>query len=101
MEYIIMIGIALLVFLALFLIIKVEKIRNRANALFLEVEKYMKENDIKFDYVCDKLYSYVPSAIKFFINEQFFKTIVQMMYDNTRKVAKDLLDDGKWNNSYK
>lgn len=99
MEYIIMIGIALLVFLALFLIIKVEKIRNRANALFLEAEKHVDSN--KLQYVCDNLYSYIPSSFKLFINEQLFSEIVQVIYDRTRRIAKDLLDDGKLNKSYK
>lgn len=99
MEYIIIGSIAVVMFIFFLLIVKVEKIRNRANALFLEAEKYMKENDIKFDYVCNKLYTYIPSVFKLFINEQFFETIVQMIYDNSRKIAKDLLDDGKFNKS--
>lgn len=99
MEYIIMISIALAVFFILFLIIKVEKIRNRANALFLEAEKHVDSN--KLQYVCNNLYSYIPGAFRLFINEQLFTEIVQMIYDHTRHLAKDLLDDGKLNKSYK
>lgn len=99
MEYLTIGSIAFAVFIFLLVIIKVETLRNRANALFLQAEKYVNEN--KIEYVCNNLYTYVPSVAKLFINEQFFKEIVQMIYDNTRKIAKDLLDDGKLNKSGK
>lgn len=99
MEYIIIGGIALAVFIFLLIIIKVEKIRNRANALFLEAEKYV-TND-KLEYVCKNLYTYIPGAFKLFISEELFKEIVQRIYDNTRNLARDLLDDGIINKSYK
>ena len=57
MEYVLIGGIALIVFLLMLVIIKVEKVRNRANALFLQAEKYVTED--KLQYVCDNLYSYV------------------------------------------
>lgn len=92
MEYIIITGIAIAVFIFLYLIIKVEKFRNRANALFLEAEKYL--GDFKMHQVCCTLYNrYVPNVVKWFIDEQTFANIVQMIYNNSRKVAKDLLDD--------
>lgn len=97
MEYLIIGIVALIVFLLLLLVIKVEALRNRANALFLEAEKNITED--KFNYVCENLYNYVPNIIKLFIGEDSFKQIVQMIYDNTRKVAHDLLDDGKINHS--
>ena len=53
MEYILIGGIALLVLVGLLIIIKVEKIRSRANALFLEAEKYVTED--KLQYVCDTI----------------------------------------------
>ena len=81
------------------LILKVESFRNRANALFLEAEKNVTED--KFQYVCDNLYDYVPTIIRVFITDETFKEIVQFLYDNTRRVAKDLLDDGKLNKSNK
>lgn len=99
MEYIIIGSIALAVFIFLFTIIKVEKLRNRANALFLEAEKYITED--KLEYVCSNLYKYIPNILKLFLNEDFFKQIVQMIYDNTREVAHDILDDGKLNKSNK
>lgn len=102
MEYILMGVIALLVFAVLLLIIKVEKLRNRANALFLQAEKYVTED--KLQYVSDNLYEYLTSTVPFigmFIKDELFKEIVQMLYDNTRGLAKDLLDDGELNKSNK
>lgn len=99
MEYLIIGIIALVVFIVMLLIIKVEKLRNRANALFLEAEKNITED--KFNYVCENLYDYVPVIIKIFITDDTFREIVQFLYDNTRNIAKDLLDDGKLNKSNK
>lgn len=95
MEYLIIGGIALAVFIFLLVIIKVEVLRNRANALFLEAEKYVTED--KLEYVCDNLYIYIPAIAKMFVDEELFKEIIQIIYDNTREVAKDLLSDGKLN----
>lgn len=91
MEYLIIVGIALAVFIFLLVIIKVVPLRNRANALFLEAEKHVTGD--KLQYVCDNLYTYVPSVIKLFVNDELFKEIVQMIYDNTREIARDLLDN--------
>jgi len=97
MEYIVIGVIALLVFVGLLIIIKIEKVRNRANALFLQAEKYVTED--KLQYVCDNLYAYLPSIAQIFITEELFKRIVQGLYDKSRKLAKDLLDDGMLNKS--
>lgn len=99
MEYILIGIVALIVFIVLLLIIKVETLRNRANALFLEAEKNITED--KFNYVCENLYDYVPAIIKVFITDDTFREIVQMLYNNTRNIAHDLLDDGKLNKSNK
>lgn len=99
MEYLIIGGIALAVFIFLLVIVKVEGLRNRANALFLEAEKHVTED--KLEYVCENLYTYIPGAFKLFINEELFKEIVQMIYNNTREIAHDILDDGKFNKSNK
>lgn len=104
MEYLTIGGIALAVFIFLLVIIKVEALRNRANALFLEAEKYVTKD--KLEYVCDNLYTYllkshIPSVVKLFVNEELFREIVQMIYNNTRKLAYDILDDGKLNKSNK
>lgn len=98
MEYIIIGGIVVAVFIFLLLIIKVEKLRNVANALFLEAEKHVTVD--KLEYVCNNLYIYyLPNVAKKFIGQDLFTEIVQMIYDKSRRLAKDLLDDGKWNKS--
>lgn len=100
MEYIIIGSIAIAVFIFLYLIIKIEKLRTRANALFLEAEKYVTED--KLQYVCSNLYTYyLPNVAKRFVGQELFNDIIQMLYDKSRKLAKDLLDDGKRNKSYK
>ncbi len=99
MEYILFGIIALLIFVGLLLIIKLETLRNKANALFLEAEKNITED--KFAYVCENLYMYLPNILKIFIDEDLFGHIVQIIYDNTREIAHDLLDDGKLNKSNK
>lgn len=99
MEYLTIASIALAVFIFLLVIIKVETLRNRANALFLEAEKYVTED--KLEYVCDNLYTYIPGVVKLFVNDELFKEIVQMIYDHTRELAHDILDDGKINKSNK
>lgn len=98
MEYIIIGIVALIVFLALLLIVKIDKLRNRAYALFLEAEKNVDED--KFAYVCDNLYNFVPMTFKIFVSEDTFRVIVQKIYDQIRFVAHDMLDDGALNNSY-
>ncbi len=96
MEYIIIAGVAIAVFIFLYLIIKVETLRNRANALFLEAEKHITED--KLEYVCSNLYMYyLPNVAKRFIGQELFTDIIQMLYDKSRKLAKDLLSDGKLN----
>lgn len=99
MEYALIGIIAIILFVFLITIIKVEKLRNRANALFLEAEKNITED--KFEYVCENLYNYIPTIITIFISYELFKKVVQVIYDNTRKIAHDLLDDGKLNKSNK
>ncbi len=99
MEYLIIGGIVLSVLIFLLVIIKIELLRNKANALFLEAEKYITED--KLEYVCDNLYTYIPAIFKLFVNDELFKEIVQRIYNNTREIAKDILDDGKFNKSNK
>lgn len=99
MEYLTIGGIALAVFIFLLVIIKVEALRNRANALFLEAEKKLTEGHM--EYVCENLYTYLPSIIRLFVNEELFKEIIQMIYNSTRELAYDILDDGKINKSNK
>ena len=93
MEYLIIGAIALLVIVGLLIIIKVEKVRNRANALFLQAEKYVTED--KLQYVSDNLYENIPAIFRLIFDEEDFKHLVQVLYDNTRNLARDLLDNRK------
>ena len=97
MEYILIGVVALIVFIVLFLFIKVDVLRNKANALFLQAEKYVTED--KLQYVSENLYENAPSIFRWVFNEDEFRDLVQMIYDSTRKTAKDLLDDGELNKS--
>lgn len=102
MEYLVIGIVSLIIFVALLIIIKVEQVRNRAKALFLQAEKYVTED--KFEYVCTNLYNFLSSTtvgniITFFLKEEAFKQIIQKLYDNTRKLALDLLDNGELDKS--
>lgn len=100
MEYLIFGIIAIVIFILLIVIVKVEKIRNRANALFLEAEKYWSGMDKMHEVATSLYYSrFMPSIAKFFISEEAFEVILQKIYDKTRKAAKDILDDGEFNHS--
>lgn len=99
MEYLLIGGIALVVFIIFFIIITVKQIRDRANALFLQAEKYVTED--KLLYVSENLYEYLPTVAKIFLKPEGFDRTVQKLYDKTRRLAKDLLDDGKLNKSIK
>ena len=95
MNYIFIIIGIILILGGAFVLLQVEKIRIRANALFLEAEKYV--DDEKLEYVAKNLYHRLPSYIVFFFSYSSFKVIVQKIYDKTRLLAKDLLNDGKFN----
>lgn len=63
------------------------------------------------EYVCENAYYFLSTIsvaeieigkiITFFLKQETFNEIVQKMYDNSRSLVKDLLDDGKRNNSNK
>lgn len=103
MEYLIAVGIALVVFIVLIIMIKVKQIRDRIQALFLQAEKYVTED--KMEYVCENAYNFIGginiagiqigSIITFFLKQDTFNEIVQKMYDETRRIVKDILADGK------
>lgn len=78
-----------------YILLQIEKIRNRANALFLEAEKHI--DDDKLEYVASNLYDRLPSVIRLFLSFEGFVIIVQQIYDKTRNLAEDLLNDGKFN----
>lgn len=95
MNYIYLtIGIVLIL-VASYILLQIKSIRNRANALFLEAEKHIDED--KLNYVASNLYNRLPAYICFFLSYESFEVIIQKIYDKTRAIAKDLLNDGKFN----
>lgn len=95
MEYVYLIVGIIVVLIGCYILLQVKGIRDKANALFLEAEKNITEN--KLEYVAYNLYDKLPSIVKLFLNPEGFIVIVQKMYDKTRKIAEDLLNDGKFN----
>lgn len=75
-----------------------EGIRLDVYKLFIEAEKTFKASEQgqqKFDYVIHMARGMLPKPIKVFVSEKMLKDIVQLWFDG----VKDLLDDGKLNNS--
>lgn len=109
MEYLIIGAIALLVIVGLLITIKVKQVRDKVHALFLQAEKYVTED--KMEYVCENAYNFISTIsiarieigaiITFFLKQETFNEIVQGMYDKSRSLVKDLLDDGELNKSNK
>lgn len=95
MEYVYLIVGIIVVLIGCYILLQVKGIRDKANALFLEAEKNITED--KLEYVAYNLYDKLPSIVKLFLNPEGFIVIVQKMYDKTRKIAEDLLNDGKFN----
>ncbi len=75
-----------------------EGIRLDVYKLFVEAEKTFrasKQGQQKFDYVIRLARSMLPKPIQVFVSDKMLKEIVQLWFDG----VKDLLDDGKLNNS--
>lgn len=75
-----------------------EGIRLDVYKLFVEAEKTFrasKQGQQKFDYVIHMARGLLPKPIQLFVSESMLKEAVQLWFDS----IKDLLDDGKLNNS--
>lgn len=76
----------------------VEKIRADVYQLFLKVEhSYQKTGLQKMEWVVQKARSLLPEWAKLIITDDFLKYTLQIWFNG----VKDLLDDGKLNNSEK
>lgn len=95
MEYVYLTLGIIVILIGCYILLQIKAIRNRANALFLEAEKNITED--KLEYVASNLYECLPNIVRLFLNYDGFLVIVQKIYDKTRKIAKDLLNDGKFN----
>lgn len=97
--------IALLLIFAILLAVKVirdaglEKIRCVVYKGFLVAEHSFQhgDNEQKFDYVVQLARSALPSPLDLFITEKSLRKVIQLWFD----LCKDLLDDGKINNTHK
>ena len=77
-----------------------QKIRKDVYELFLRAEhKYLNtgEGKQKMEYVIQRARSLLPPLAQFFITEDLLRKVVQSWFD----AVKDLLDDGKYNQSTK
>lgn len=99
-EYLLIIIGVLAILLILFLLIKFSsKFRKVAYKLFVKAEKEYKsgEGQEKMEYVISNIHSWLPEYISMFIPESVLKKILQWFFDE----LKDVLDDGKFNESTK
>lgn len=95
--------IVVVIVISIFLIVKAmqkigtEKIREYVYQLFVEAEHRFEhgENTSKFEYVVQLARSAIPSPFNLFITESLLRKVIQTWFD----LCKDLLDDGKLNNT--
>lgn len=99
-EYLIIILGVLAIMLILFLLIKFStKFRKKAYELFIKAEKEYNsgEGSEKMEYVVSSIHSWLPGYVSMFIPETVLKKILQWLFNE----LKDILDDGKFNESTK
>jgi len=94
-NYIMIICVCILILITILLIKFCEKFRNKAYKLFLEAEHEITKGK-KMDYVVEQLYNMLPIPFRI-IPQSVYKRWLQKLFDE----IKDLLDDGKFNNSKK
>ena len=78
----------------------IEKIRSDVYQLFLKAEHLMVESGsgpARLEWVVDKAYVLLPTPIQFIVTREMLKIILKNWFDE----IKDLLDDGKNNDSVK
>lgn len=75
------------------------KVREFAYEMMLCAERAFSDNQgkLKFDFVVNLVYDYLPAWMKLFVKRESLERIIQMLYDT----AKDFLDDGEINSSIK
>jgi hypothetical protein len=95
MNYVYLIIGIILLLAAIYCLLQIKSIRDKAQALFLEAEKNITED--KLQYVSENLYDSLPAIVRLFLNYEGFDEIVQKIYDKTRRLAEDILSDGKFN----
>ncbi len=75
------------------------KVREFAYEMMLCAERFFSDDqgELKFDFVVNFVYDYLPAWMKLFVKKDNLKRLIQMLYDT----AKDFLDDGEINSSIK
>lgn len=75
------------------------KVREFAYEMMLCAERVFADDQgkLKFDFVVNFVYDYLPAWMKMFVKRETLNKLVQNLYDT----AKDLLDDGEINSSIK
>lgn len=73
------------------------KIRELAYRVMLLAERNFsdEEGKLKFNFVVDIVYRYIPVWLRIFIKESDIRNLIQKWYE----MAKDFLDDGQINDS--
>ena len=74
-----------------------ENIRGEVYQLFLKAEHSYQngDNTEKFEYVINAAREMIPMPFSLFITESLLRSVIQSWFD----LVKDLLDDGKLNNT--
>lgn len=88
--------------LILFVLFEKEKFKRIASDLMLNAKSLAKDAILKSgkeqeEWVVEKAYVYLPRWITMFISKEVMRKIIAYLY----RAAKDYIDDGKINNSYK
>lgn len=92
-TYLIIGGIILIVIILLYAAIKLDSnFREKAYKLFIYAENHLDSN--KMDYCVEHIYAYLPVPFNF-LPAAFYRWLLQKAFDE----IKDLLDDGRINNS--
>lgn len=92
-TYLIIGGIILIVLILLYVAIKLDaKFREKAYKLFIYAENNLDKE--KMEYCVEHIYAYLPTPFNY-LPASFYRWLLQKAFDE----IKDLLDDGRINNS--
>jgi len=99
-EYRFIIAVVLIV--VLYAVFEWQKFKAKCYNLMLQAkdlakDAILKSGDQQMEWVIKRCYQFMPKSLTIFISEARMRILIQFLYDK----AKDLLDDGKLNNSLK
>lgn len=94
-KYLLTAIIIIAIIILLYIVLKINsKFREKAYKLFIYAENHFTED--KMDYCVEQIYNYLPVPFNF-LPAVFYRWLLQKAFDE----IKDLLDDGRINNSIK